>query len=281
MTAEIPIQAFEVYASGLDHPECVAFDRAGNLWAGGEGGQIYRIDPSGRVHTVGNIGGFCCGLAFAPDDELFVCCSGQGIVHVSRAGQATPFTAGAGMHRIASPNFAVFRRNGTMFVTDSGHWKRGNGYILRFGRDGRGEVAAGPFGYANGLALSGDEARLYMVESDTRRVYRFNLADDGSPGPRELFAGEVGRLPDGLAFDADGNLYVACYASDEIWRIATGGERTLVAHDPDAILLSRPTNIAFGGGFMYVANLGRQTVTRARIGRAGQPLANQTSETQG
>ena len=49
MNPEIPIDRFEVFASGLDHPECCAFDRDGNLWAGGEAGQIYRIDPTGKV----------------------------------------------------------------------------------------------------------------------------------------------------------------------------------------------------------------------------------------
>src|SRR5688500_9082229 len=39
----IPIDRFEIFSNGLDHPECLAFDRDGNLWAGGEAGQIYRI----------------------------------------------------------------------------------------------------------------------------------------------------------------------------------------------------------------------------------------------
>ena len=34
------------------------FDREGNLWAGGEAGQIYRIDNSGKVETIANVGGF-------------------------------------------------------------------------------------------------------------------------------------------------------------------------------------------------------------------------------
>ena len=49
---EIPTDRFDVFASGLDHPECCAFDRDGNLWAGGEAGQLYRIDPAGKVETV-------------------------------------------------------------------------------------------------------------------------------------------------------------------------------------------------------------------------------------
>ena len=82
-------------------------------------------------------------------------------------------------------------------------------------------------------------------------------------------------MPDGLALDNSGSLFVSCYASDEIHRISRAGERTLYAWDRWAILLSRPTNIAFRGGHLYVANFGRTTITRAPVDRAGKLLANQ------
>ena len=39
------------FASGLDHPEGLAFDREGNLWAGGEAGQLQA--SSGGVSVLG------------------------------------------------------------------------------------------------------------------------------------------------------------------------------------------------------------------------------------
>ena len=66
MTPEVPIEAFELFATNVDHPECVAFDRSGNLWAGGEAGQIYRISPEGKVELITSLGGFCAGVAFSP-----------------------------------------------------------------------------------------------------------------------------------------------------------------------------------------------------------------------
>src|SRR5262249_22049838 len=96
---------------------------------------------------------------------------------------------------------------------------------------------------------------------------------------REVYADGVGRLPDGLALDESDNLYVACYASDEIWRISPSREKMRLAWDHHAILLSRPTNLAWGGtqrDGLYVANLGRTTITRARLsGVRGQRLAHQ------
>jgi gluconolactonase len=274
----ISIERFEVFASGLDHPECCAVDRDGNLWAGGEAGQIYKINAAGNSETIANVGGFCAGLAFSPDDrELYVCVAGVGIVKVSKTGDSSVFATHAGDHKIVAPNFVVFDASGRLYATDSGIWSKRNGFVLRFEPNGRGEVVAGPFGYANGLALSADGRQLFMVESDSNSVLQFEIDSSGQLGKAEVYAADVGRLADGLALDADANLYVCCYASDEIWRITPDGRKSLVAHDPWAIKLCRPTNIAFGGKELdeiYVANLGRQTITRTKLGIRGQPLTN-------
>jgi gluconolactonase len=137
-----------------------------------------------------------------------------------------------------------------------------NGRLLRFAPGGAREVLLHDFGYTNGLALSEDQQLLFMVESDTDRVFAVNLRT----GRAEVYAEEVGRMPDGLALDAAGDLFASCYASDEIHRIRPSGEKTLYAYDRWAILLSRPTNLAFHDGYVYVANLGRTTITRAKVG---------------
>ncbi len=296
MKPETPIDRFEIFASGLDHPECCAFDREGNLWAGGEAGQIYRIDCSGNVKTIANLGGFCAGLAFSPDDcELFVCVAGLGVACVAKNGEHRIFATHVGDHKIIAANYVLFDSRGQLYVTDSGTWMKRNGFVLRFDGYGRGEILTGPLGYANGLALSADERHLFMVESDSDSLLRFEIGSidrldsgvhrvvrakpkTGSPLVPEVFVDRVGRFPDGVAFDADGNLYVCCYASDEIWRIGPDRQKTLLAHDRWGIILGRPTNLAFGGtnfDEIYVANLGRYTITRAKLGIRGQPLANQ------
>jgi gluconolactonase len=278
MRSIVPIESFEIFATGLDHPECIAFDKNGELWAGGESGQIYRIDQGGKVTLVTSLGGFCAGLAFSPSDTLLVCNPQHGIVHVKADGSHTIFASQVDGRKIICPNYGLFDSAGNYYVTDSGNWKKRNGSLLRFFPGGSGQVIAGPFGYANGLALSADEKFLFMVESDTNSIFRFEIRPDGSVGPHEIYATDCGRFPDGLTLDAGGNLYACCYASDEIWRISPGGKKELFAWDPWAILLGSPTNMAFGGDKMdelYVANLARTTVTCCKPGFRGQPLVNQ------
>jgi gluconolactonase len=275
---EIPIERFEIFANGLDHPECLAFDREGFCWAGGEAGQVYRIDRAGKVQTICTLGSFNGGIAFSPDDELIVCNPVMGLVRISRNGKHEVFATHAGSHKMICPNYPAYDSRGNLYVSDSGQWKKQNGFLLRFDPAGNGKVLAGPFGYANGLAITADEKFLFMVESNTDRVFRFALREDGSVGDAEVYAENVGALPDGLSLDAAGNLYASCYASDDIHRITPSREKTLFAFDRHAILLSRPTNTAWGGenfDELYVANLGRTTITRAKIGVKGQPLVNQ------
>ncbi len=250
---EIPIERFAIFANGLDHPECLTFDADGFVWAGGEAGQIYRISPEAQVETIANLGGFCGGVTWSPYGDLFVCNPTHGVVRVKPSGDWSVFVAG-----MICPNYGLF---GTYYVTDSGNWMKRNGRLLRFAPDGTSEVVLEQFGYTNGLALSADEQLLFMVESDSDRIYAVNL----STGRAELYAENVGRLPDGLALDAAGDLFACCYASDEIYRIAPSGEKMLYAHDRWAILLSRPTNLVFHDGYLYVANLGRTTITRAKV----------------
>jgi len=268
LTPEIATERFEIFANGLDHPECLAFDREGTLWAGGEAGQVYRVTTEGKVETVASIGGFTGGIAWTPDDSALYCCNpAHGVVRVERSGQ---WSVVAG--DMICPNYGLFDRRGNYWVTDSGNWKKRNGRLLRFEPEAKRHEIGGPWGYTNGLALSADERHLFMVESDTDRIFRIDVGT----GAAEIYADAVGRLPDGLALDVEGNLYAGCYASDEIWRIGRDREKTLYAHDRWAILLSRPTNLQFHDGWLYVSNLGRTTITRARVGVAGKPLANES-----
>lgn len=57
---------------GLDHPEGIAWGRDGFAYAGGEAGQVYRIDIEAKTSTkIADTGGFLLGIALDADNNIY------------------------------------------------------------------------------------------------------------------------------------------------------------------------------------------------------------------
>ena len=135
--------------------------------------------------------------------------------------------------------------------------------------------APGPFHFTNGLALDAAERHIYVVESNLDRVVRVEIRADGTAGIPEVYAEGLVRVPDGLAFDATGHLYVTTYASNCIYRVSPDRDVELLCQDVENLLLCQPTNCAFGGvnfDQLYVANLGRNHLSVLDLKTKGQRL---------
>jgi gluconolactonase len=279
MRPQIPLEQFEVFAEGLDHPEGLAFDADGNLWAGGELGQIYKISPKGKLRTIATLGGFNLGLTFSGRQELFVCNFKLGaLVRLDRSGKTLGSWERVGRYRLRNPNFSVFDREGNLYFSDSGAFKKDDGFLFVLRPSGKIEQLLDALAFPNGLSLSADERTLYVVQSTQDNVLAVPIQDSGRIGKPRIYASGLHNVPDGAALDANGNLYVTCYASHNIYRVAPGGKVTLFAEDRAGTMIASPTNAAFGGPHcdeMYFANLSRWHICRARVGIKGQLLANQ------
>ncbi len=278
LSPELSLRRFQSFAEGLDHPEGLAFDADGILWAGGELGQIYRIDARGRVKEVARLGGFCLGLAFSTKQDLYVCnFKRAALIHVNRKGRVLDCIERVGNRKLMTPNFSVFDSEGNLYFSDSGEWDGDNGCVYRLRANGRAEYFAGPFAFANGMSLSADEKTLYVVQTQRDNVVRIPILTDGRAGRPQVYASGLESIPDGAALDAEGNLYVTTYATHSVYRIAPDGRVSLFARDPSATMLAAPTNAAFGGNNfdeMYFANLNRWHICRVKSGVRGQLLAN-------
>jgi gluconolactonase len=269
-----------IFAEGLDHPECVAYHSDGTWWAGGEAGQIYRISSDGKtVEEVANTKGFILGLAFSPGGQwLLICDSGNKCLWRMdlKSFKLSKFADGGGLHRFNIPNYACFDNQGNVFVTESGAFREVKGKILKFDLNGNGKVwSDGPFNFANGVAIDAREEYVYVVCSFMPGVERVLINSDGSAGRREVFATMPESVPDGLAFDAAGNLYVSCYAPNRIYKVAPDRTITTLIDNWEAHTLSNPTNIAFGGenfDQLCVANIGRWHIAKIDLGIKGQKL---------
>lgn len=272
----IALSELRVVADGLDHPECVATGPDGLLYAGGEAGQIYRIGDDGTVQQLVTLGGFVAGLALDAQCKVYACVVGSpSIARVSPDGQVEPF----GRFQpgdLVEPNYPVFGADGTLFVSDSGHFGHAGGRIWTIARSGAVAVFdERPSDYTNGLAISLDGAWLYVVESAASRITRIELLAGNRAGRFEGVVTLPGVVPDGLAFDELGGLYIACYRPDRVYRLAPDGRLDIFIDDWTGVTVRAPTNVAFFGpglSHLALAALGGQEIRVAPAPVRGMPL---------
>ena len=77
---------------------------------------------------------------------------------------------------------------------------------------------------------------------------------------------------DGVAVDADGNLYIACYTPARIMRARSDGAVEVLIEDPEHDIMRYPTNCAFRGTDLFTANLGGWSITKIDAGIQGHAL---------
>jgi gluconolactonase len=170
------------------------------------------------------------GLAVTPDHALVVCESYVHKVTRSFPGYDTPVTLadhwpggdGTPAGRFNSPYDVVARDDGNIYFTDPvpGTDKSPDlDFTGLYRIDPAGKISLAvrdlePWA----VALSADHNTLFVSTGSHRNgtgtgIFKFPILDDGSLGPRSLFAsGKVAGPPGGLAVDQAGNVYQAYFA---------------------------------------------------------------------
>lgn len=266
------------FGEGLDHPECIACGPDHFAYAGGEAGQIYRIDTEQRTfEEYANTGGhFVGGIAVDADSNVYACSGGE-VKRVTPSGEVSTYFAGSPDRALTTPNYPTFDADGNLYVSDSGEWKKDNGCLFKVAPGGEGKVwETSLTSFPNGLVLSPDGGHLYVAVSLVQpRVSRVVINVDGSAGTVGLVAELPEAVPDGLAFDSKGNLFISCYRPDRIYRVAAEGPLDIFCDDPEGTMLAAPTNVAFCGvdrSLLLSANLGRWHISEYRTDSVGAPL---------
>jgi len=146
---------------------------------------------------------------------------------------------------------------------------RPDGRLLRLDEQGRCEEVDGPYGVANGPAISPCQTWMLHTDSGARTIYAFDLdAPSGQISNKRVWKRfeEADGYPDGMTFDAQGRVWVAHWGGACVSRFSPEGQLThRVALPTDHV-----TNVCFAG-----AQLDRLFVTTARQGLSPQQLAQQ------
>jgi len=278
MTNTIPDALdYRILASGFDHVEGVCWDPGRQcIWAGGEAGQVYRVELNGSVSVVTVIeGGALLGLALDASGALYICDPGNHQVwKMDARGPVSAFG-----DPIDYPNYPAFAPDGRLFVSDSGRFAEHNGALVVIEVDGTtARVPTRPLAFANGIAI--DETTLWVIESAAPAVSAIAL--EGGSLERVI---ELERcVPDGLAFDADGGLLISCYQPNQLWRWTSASGLEMIFDEWTGELILSPTNVAFYGEALdrlVLASLCGHNMVTIALEHRGAPIRRPGSEHHG
>jgi len=207
--------------------------------------QVMTVDLDGRSSIVCEVPNNPSGLGWLPDGTmLVVSMTDRKLLRMERGGALK-------VHADLS-KLAPFHCN-DMVVDSKGSAYVGNfGYDLHKGETARGtvlimvtpegkvRVVADDLMFPNGTVITPDGRTLIVGESFGRRLTGFDIAADGSLANRRVWADLGNNVPDGIALDAEGAIWVASPMSSEVIRVREGGEvteRIKVATDAFACML--------------------------------------------
>lgn len=276
-----------IVVEGLDHPECVTVDKDGNLFCGGESGQLYSLsDRTSASEIISVRGGLILGICVNGNGTIYACDATSGELYARlKDGGLRTISRGTSDHPMRIPNFPVLDSTGNIYVSDSGSWPEGGGCIYKIDPDGVTSIwSLGAPHFTNGMALSADEKFLYVAESLLPGVSRIPIDDDGNAGKPEIVCLLPGTVPDGLAFDKAGRLYISCYRPDRVYRLDENGQLAIVADDFQGTDVAAPTNVVFGGAegkTLYLASLARWHIAAIEMDIAGVSLRYPTNSYEG
>lgn len=212
--------------------------------------RIYRYAPGGAVSVLTTPSGNANGLALDAGGALLAAEHGGRRVSRSTGSVVTAVAEQFEGKRLNSPNDVVAAPDGTIYFTDPPYGLAGRPAEQGFNgvfRVSNGAVTAEHRGGAdarpNGIALAPDGKTLYVAFTDNGEVLAFAVTASGAlSAPRR--AAQTAGGADGMAVDADGNLFVSSNAGIEVF--APDGKKWGAITLPGSPA-PKPTNCAFGG----------------------------------
>ena len=264
---------------------------------------VYRVNDEGVAEKKVHIEQQPSGLGWLPDGRMLIVSMKDCKVMRLEANGELVVHADIWQHCAGHANDMVVAPNGDAYVGNFGFDLMGGADYKSAGLvlvkpDGSSQLVAEGLAFANGMVISADQKTLIVNELFGNKISQFTINEDGTLGDKRDFAsfGELGDepnlgvrignakiLPDGLALDTEGAVWIADTLNQRAVRIAEGGEiLETIDTAPEGVFA-----VALGGAegntlFMCAApdwdeaarkaeTKGRMLAFRVEVGHAGTP----------
>lgn len=236
-----------------DYSEGVVVDWDGNLFFS-HGKTVTRVTPGGNPTEWATLGA-PNGHKILPTGNHLVCDGERhAVLELDPNGREVRSAAAECDGKpLRAPNDLSLDPEGGFYFTDPGdsNRERPDGSVYHVTEGGFVTRFATGLAYPNGVALAANRRRLYVAESEQNRILVWDLVSPGKPaGEPRVFAAlpppdsPGGKaLPDGIAFDARGNLWVAHFGTQRV-RVLDPDGRLVASYDGGNRTTS---NLCFGG----------------------------------
>jgi gluconolactonase len=244
-------------AGGFEFTEGPAFDGERYLYFTDiPTDRIYRLDLTAKALSAPEVfvegAGTCNGLMFDGEGHLIACRMEGEIISIDTATkQITTLVGQYSGNRFNACNDLVIDKTGGIYFTDPRFrapqpWPQSKEAIYYRSASGETKRLADDFLAPNGIILSPDEKKLYVIPSMVSDMYVYDVASPGELKNRKVFC-RLSQVPgktdgggDGLTVDTNGNLYITSATGLQVFDSA-GKQLGTIA------LPEQPANVTFGG----------------------------------
>jgi gluconolactonase len=247
---------------GLQRPECILAEPDGTLWSADARGGVVRIardstqdiviqkasdqflaaDSEASRYLKGTLPN---GLAFARGGDILIANFGTDRLEImTRDGASHVLADSIDGLPIGKVNFVLRDSRDRIWITVSttvSNWMHAlrtdlaDGFLALYD-NGAFRIVADGFRFTNEIRFDAREEFLYVVETTGGCITRLRIDDNGKPTHRETFGpSSLGRgaWPDGIAFDAYGNLWGTLVYSDKLFVLTPEGDLRILLDEGD------------------------------------------------